>query len=184
VINEPPTQLPALHATVLRSDGTSNDDVFILDEPDNPLILAAQTRPFGTAQTFKICWKSDSNPVPIEQQLQKEGRAKIYGIYFDFGSNRLRAQSEPVLQEIAQAMKAHPDWKVRIEGHTDNIGGDTYNQNLSSNRAEAVKKAPTAEYSITESRLTPQGFGDTRPVTSNDTLEVRAFHRRVEFVRN
>lgn len=184
MINEQPTQLPALHATVLRSDGTSDGDVFILDEPDNPLILAGQTEPFGTAQTVKISWKSDSNANPIEQQLQKEGRAKIYGIYFDFGSNQLRAGSEPVLQEIAQAMKAHPDWKVRIEGHTDNIGSDDYNQNLSSNRAEAVKKALTAEYSITESRLAPQGFSDTRPAASNDTLEGRALNRRVEFVRN
>jgi len=184
LINEQPTQLPALHATVLRSDGTSDGDVYILDEPDNPLILAGQTKPFGTAQTVKISWKSDTNLNPIEQQLQKEGRAKIYGIYFDFGSNQLRAESDAVLNEIAEALRDHPEWKLNIEGHTDNIGGDAYNQNLSTSRALAVKKALTAGYTIGESRLTTQGFGDTRPAASNDTLEGRALNRRVELVRN
>jgi outer membrane protein OmpA-like peptidoglycan-associated protein len=116
--------------------------------------------------------------------LEKEGRAKIYGIYFDFGSNQLRAESQPVLDEIAQVLKAYPDWKLRIEGHTDNIGGDGYNQNLSSNRAAAAKKAVTEGDSIGESRLTTQGFGDTHPAASNDTLEGRALNRRVELVRN
>jgi outer membrane protein OmpA-like peptidoglycan-associated protein len=185
LVNDQPTQLPALHVTVLQSDGTNDGDVYVLDDSDNPLILAGQTKPFGTAQTVKISWNSDKPSAnPIEQQLQKEGRAKIYGIYFDFGSNQLRPESEAVLNEIAQALRAHPDWKLNIEGHTDNIGGAAYNQNLSNTRAEAVKKALMSGYRIDAGRLTPQGFGDTRPAATNDTLEGRALNRRVELVRN
>lgn len=185
LVNNQPVELPAVHAICLRSDGTNDGDMYILDDANNPLILAGQTKPNGTAQTVKIYWDSDApQSNPIEDQLRKEGRAKIYGIYFDFGSNQLRAESEPVLKEIAQAMKAHPDWNLRIEGHTDNIGGDAYNRNLSSNRAEAVKKALTSGYSIGESRLTTEGFGDTRPAAGNDTLEGRALNRRVELVRD
>jgi outer membrane protein OmpA-like peptidoglycan-associated protein len=185
LVNNQQVELPALHVICLRSDGSNDGDAYIFDDPSNPLILAGQTKPNGTAQMVKIYWNSDApKSNPIEEQLQKEGRAKIYGIYFDFGSNQIRAESEPVLEEIAQAMRAHPDWKLRIEGHTDNIGGDAYNQNLSSSRADAVKKALTAGYTIGEGRLTTQGLGDTHPAASNDTLEGRALNRRVELVRN
>ena len=184
VVNEQPTELPAVHITGTMPDGASYGDAFVLDDADDPLILAAQTKINGTGQITKIYWNSDKPSNPIEQQLQKEGRAKVYGIYFDFGSDQLRAESEPVLAEIAQALRAHPDWKLRIEGHTDSIGGDAYNQNLSSTRAEAVKRALTSGKGIDGNRLSTQGFGDTRPAASNDTLEGRALNRRVELVRN
>ena len=184
LVNDQQVQLPALHVNVLGSDGTNYGDVYALDDPDNPLVLAAQTKINGTGQVIKIYWNSNA-PNPIEQQLQKEGRAKTYGIYFDFGSSQLRPESAPVLAEITATLKAHPDWKLRIEGHTDNIGGDAYNQNLSSTRADAVKQALTGRpYGISGDRLTTVGFGDTRPAASNDTLEGRALNRRVELVRN
>jgi outer membrane protein OmpA-like peptidoglycan-associated protein len=88
-----------------------------------------------------------------------------------------------VLQEIAQALKHNPDWKLTVEGHTDNIGGDAYNLNLSKRRALAVKEALVAQYNIAPDRLANDGFGASRPVESNDTLEGRARNRRVELVR-
>jgi outer membrane protein OmpA-like peptidoglycan-associated protein len=88
-----------------------------------------------------------------------------------------------VLREIANALDHNPTWKLRVEGHTDNIGGDDYNMDLSQRRAEAVKQALVTHYHIVAGRLTPQGFGATRPKESNDTLAGRARNRRVELVR-
>ena len=119
----------------------------------------------------------------IEQELKQEGKAEVYGIYFDFASDQIKPESEPVLQEIADALRHNPGWKLRVEGHTDNIGGDDYNMDLSQRRAQAVKQALVTRYHIAEDRLAPQGFGATRPKEPNDTLAGRARNRRVELVR-
>lgn len=119
----------------------------------------------------------------IEQQLQRNEPVEIYGIYFDFGSDKIKPESEPVLQEIAQVMQRNPAWKLRVEGHTDNIGGDAYNMDLSQRRAAAVKQALVTRYGIAPERLDPAGFGATRPKESNDTLQGRARNRRVELAR-
>jgi OOP family OmpA-OmpF porin len=70
-----------------------------------------------------------------------------------------------------------------VDGHTDNIGGDTFNLDLSQRRAAAVKQALATRYHIGPDRLSTAGFGATRPVESNDTMEGRARNRRVELVR-
>ncbi|HEX4179012.1 MAG TPA: OmpA family protein, partial [Rhizomicrobium sp.] len=70
-----------------------------------------------------------------------------------------------------------------VEGHTDNIGGDTYNLDLSKRRAAAVKNALVTRYHITADRLSTNGYGSSRPVETNDTLEGRARNRRVELTR-
>lgn len=119
----------------------------------------------------------------MEQKLQTEKRVKVYGIYFDFGSDLMKPQSEPVLEEIAHVMRDSPDWKLDVEGHTDNVGGDSYNLDLSNRRAAAVKKALVNRYHVDPEHLSPAGFGASRPVATNDTVEGRALNRRVELVR-
>lgn len=88
-----------------------------------------------------------------------------------------------MLQAIAQVLRRNPSWRLNVEGHTDNIGGDAYNQALSERRAAAVKRALLQRYQISPDRLTTVGYGATRPKDSNDTLEGRARNRRVELVR-
>jgi outer membrane protein OmpA-like peptidoglycan-associated protein len=119
----------------------------------------------------------------LEKQLIKDKRAVTYGIYFDFNRDTLKPESEPVLKEIAQAMTDNPDWNLTVEGHTDNIGGDSYNLELSRRRAASVKQALVSHYTIAPERLLTGGFGASRPVETNDTLEGRARNRRVELVR-
>lgn len=80
-------------------------------------------------------------------------------------------------------MKAHPDLRLLIEGHTDSVGNAASNQTLSEKRAAAVKAFLEKEYGIAGDRLEAQGFGDTRPVASNDTPEGRQSNRRVELVK-
>ena len=119
----------------------------------------------------------------IEQSLNDTGHADVYGIYFSFGSDKIRDESELVLKEIADMLGRHPAWKLAVDGHTDNIGGNAYNQDLSNRRAAAVVKALSDRYHIAPGRLTPAGFGASRPKATNDTLEGRALNRRVELIK-
>jgi outer membrane protein OmpA-like peptidoglycan-associated protein len=80
-------------------------------------------------------------------------------------------------------MTDNPDWKLTVEGHTDNIGGDPYNLDLSKRRAAAVKEALVTRFHIAPDRLANDGYGASRPVETNDTLEGRARNRRVELTR-
>src|SRR4051812_21863403 len=70
----------------------------------------------------------------IEKALQTSGKIDIYGIYFDFDSDRIKPESEPVLREIAKVMTDNPTWTLSVAGHTDNVGGDPYNLDLSKRR--------------------------------------------------
>jgi outer membrane protein OmpA-like peptidoglycan-associated protein len=119
----------------------------------------------------------------IKQSLEQTGRVEIYGIYFEFDEAKIHEESEPVLKAIAYVLTQNPDWKVSIEGHTDNIGTDVYNLDLSKRRAAAVKQALVERYHLAANRLTTTGFGASRPKESNATLAGRARNRRVEIVR-
>jgi OOP family OmpA-OmpF porin len=77
-------------------------------------------------------------------------------------------------------MKKYPDLKIVIEGHTDNVGGEKYNLNLSQKRAEAIKSVMVTKFNIEPSRLMTKGFGYSKPIASNSTKEGRQKNRRVE----
>ena len=120
----------------------------------------------------------------LYDELSASGRVATQGIYFDTGSDRIRPESSPTLKEIAQMLSEHPDLKLTIEGHTDNVGAAATNQTLSEHRAEAVKQALITVYKVDSARLTASGFGSTKPATSNDTPEGRQANRRVELVKS
>ena len=119
----------------------------------------------------------------MEATLAKENRVEIFDIFFSFNSDEIRKESEPRLNDIAAVLKRHPDWKLKVEGHTDSLAADDYNLKLSQRRAAAVKNALVTRYAIDAARLIPEGFGETKPRASNDTMAGRARNRRVELVR-
>jgi len=120
----------------------------------------------------------------LEGRLRDNETVDVYGIYFDFNSDRIRKESEPVLQEIGDIMRRHPGWGLNINGHTDNIGGDgAANLDLSRRRSEAVKKALMTRFSIAADRFSSSGSGASSPKDTNDTPEGRARNRRVELSR-
>jgi outer membrane protein OmpA-like peptidoglycan-associated protein len=80
-------------------------------------------------------------------------------------------------------LKAHPQWKLRIDGHTDGIGNDAANLDLSKRRSAAVKAALVTRYGIEGGRLSTGGYGESRPQATNETPEGRARNRRVELRR-
>lgn len=114
--------------------------------------------------------------------LKKSGRIAVYGITFDTGKALLQPASEKVLEEVRKLLDEHADLKLRIEGHTDNVGSAASNQTLSMARAAAVKTW-LVEQGIEDGRLNSAGFGDTKPVAPNDSEDGRAKNRRVELVK-
>jgi outer membrane protein OmpA-like peptidoglycan-associated protein len=199
LVNDQPVQLPAIHARGQLGD--KDAEFWFLDDPDNPLSLkwaigteklqviklafpaeAAATASSGGAAAAPAA-SAPAAASRIERDLEERGRSVVYGIYFDFASDRIKPESEPVLKEIAEVMTKFPTWTLTVEGHTDSVGATADNQSLSERRAAAVRQALGDRYQIAASRLVPAGFGESRPKATNDTLEGRAQNRRVELAR-
>ena len=115
--------------------------------------------------------------------LATSGRVATHGILFATGSATIAPESTPTLKEIGEMLKAHPELKLVIEGHTDNVGNAAANQTLSEQRAAAVKQYLVSTYGIPAARLQAKGYGASKPVASNDTPEGRQQNRRVELVK-
>ena len=181
IVNDRPTLLPGVQAR--GRFGDEEAEFVFLDDPANPIAL--RWRMGGEAlQVVKISFPSEAPAAQaITASLRNEGRAEVHGIYFDFGSATLRPESEAALRQIADALAADREWKIRLEGHTDSIGTPQANQALSEARAAAVKEALVSRFSIAADRLTTSGYGATKPKAPNDTLVGRARNRRVELVR-
>lgn len=191
MLNDEPVTLPVLHASCPFADGRSGH-LYLLDEPDNPMKMWGNMGVLPeTLQVVQIelppplaVSAGQPAPTPMEQALAQRKPVEVYGIYFDFNSDVIKPQSERVLQQIAAILQKNPDWKLSVGGHTDNVGGDAFNLDLSKRRAAAVKNALVTRYKITPGRLDTSGYGASRPVAANDTIEGRARNRRVELERD
>ena len=117
------------------------------------------------------------------EELKNTGRVAVYGITFDTGKATLRPESEKVLAEVARLLEDHKELKLRIEGHTDNVGSSAANKKLSEQRAAAVKRWLEQKSGVAANRLTAAGYGDSKPVADNSDEEGRAKNRRVELAR-
>src|SRR5712691_4893005 len=104
-------------------------------------------------------------------------------VLFDTGSYTLKPGAREKLAKISGIVLAHPGLSLQIEGHTDSVGGDDFNQQLSERRADSVRDF-LAEQGVPASSITARGFGKMQPVASNDTAEGRQRNRRVELVVN
>ncbi len=111
-----------------------------------------------------------------------ESKIVTHGINFDVDKATIKPESMGTLNMIVQVMKDNPDIKFEVDGHTDNSGSADHNLTLSQQRADAVK-AQLISLGIDASRLTSKGFGDTKPISDNTSLEGKANNRRVEFVK-
>jgi outer membrane protein OmpA-like peptidoglycan-associated protein len=105
----------------------------------------------------------------------------VSDVLFDTGSATLKPGAREKLARVAGILAAHPDLKIEIEGHTDSVGGDDYNQRLSERRAESVRSY-LVQQKIPSTAVDAEGFGESRPVASNTTSAGRQQNRRVELV--
>ena len=102
-------------------------------------------------------------------------------VLFDTGKYSLRPLAREKLSKVAGIVAGHPGLKLDVEGHTDSVGGDEYNQQLSEHRGAAVRDY-LMQQGMAVSSVTTKGFGKTQPVASNDTAQGRQENRRVEIV--
>lgn len=101
-------------------------------------------------------------------------------VQFDTGRSTLRSESFDVLRQIADIMRRYPDYILTINGHTDNTGKTTSNQQLSERRAKACYQY-LGTLGIDQGRMSYVGYGESRPIANNNTLRGRTLNRRVEF---
>jgi len=104
-----------------------------------------------------------------------------YPIQFDFNSSIVREESMIRIDELAELMQRYPKLRLEIQGHTDNIGGEEFNQRLSDARAKSVMQE-MIKRGIEEKRLRARGFGMSQPVAPNDSERNRALNRRTQFI--
>jgi len=102
-------------------------------------------------------------------------------IHFEFNRAKIRPESFPILNDVAEVLKENRQLNILIEGHTDAVGSVEYNQKLSERRADSVKAYLTSK-GVAGSRLATKGRGKLAPIASNDTAVGRALNRRVEFL--
>ena len=105
----------------------------------------------------------------------------LRGVNFDFDKAVIRPDAMPILDEAANTLKEYGDVSVSVDGYTDSIGSDAYNERLSVRRATAVKQYLERQ-GVAASRMSVRGFGMSNPVASNATPEGRAQNRRVELI--
>jgi OOP family OmpA-OmpF porin len=118
----------------------------------------------------------------VSQVIMSTGKYVSHGIQFDVNSDQLRPESMNIIKEVAGALQKQAALKLRIEGHTDSTGDAAKNLDLSKRRAASVKAA-LVKLGISADRLATEGFGQSKPISPNDTPQGRAENRRVEFVK-
>jgi OOP family OmpA-OmpF porin len=122
---------------------------------------------------------ADTGAVDLGASLAKACHVALYGVLFDFNKSTLQPSSDAALQPAANIMASDKTLKLEVQGHTDNVGNDSYNQTLSEARAKAVVVWLT-QHGVAADRLTAKGYGKTKPIADNGSDDGRAKNRRVE----
>jgi OOP family OmpA-OmpF porin len=146
-------------------------------------LLAASAE--GFLSTTDSAWFNAEDLSPLTKDLYLQPieiglTIRLKNIYFDFNKTTLKSESFVELNKVVNFLDQNPTVEIEMAGHTDSKGTDEYNINLSQGRSQAV-----VDYLVTQGieagRLVPKGYGEGKPIDTNDTEEGRANNRRVEF---
>ena len=133
----------------------------------------------------KDCTNITQETETVEPPAQVEVNTPItLDVLFDFDSAKIKPTYQQRLREVAQFLSANANTKAILEGHTDSTGPASYNLTLSQARAEAVKKELVNKHGIDPNRLTTQGYGESKPIDNNSTVQGRQNNRRVLAIIN
>ncbi len=161
-------------------DRDSFEDEDGCPDPDNDQDGVEDARDQCPNEAETMNGKDDEDGCPDLVRIVNDQIKILQKVYFATGKAKILGKSNELLNEVSSVIQAKPDIRVRVEGHTDNVGNDKKNMKLSQDRADAVKGYLVAA-GIDESRLVAEGKGETTPIADNMTKEGRAENRRVEF---
>ncbi len=169
-------------ATAAYSDPSTGEFLVCLPTGrDYALNATAEGYLFFSAN-YSVAASKDGVPPVLEARLSpltSGSTLTLRNIFFNTASAELLPASNTELDKLLRLMKANPSIRIEVAGHTDNVGADADNQRLSEQRAAAVARFLTG-YGIDAARVTSVGYGESRPVATNDSEEGRALNRRTE----
>lgn len=173
-------------------DGIFDPDDKCVDEPgvpeydgcpipdtDGDGILDPDDKCVNEPETFNQYEDEDGCPDKVPEKV-KQFTGVIEGIYFDTAKATIKKKSRDKLDKAVEVLKEFPKTRIEISGHTDDVGNDDYNMNLSAERAKSVKQY-MVDHGIDASRIETRGAGELEPRESNKTKKGRAKNRRIEF---
>ena len=162
------------------------DDARVINIPNvdfNPVgFTVGFHNPSGNINGYIKNIRIAKGAVPLYSKILTDGKFVTTGIKFDVNQATIKPESMGTINYVVKMMNDHPELNFCVEGHTDSDGADAANKTLSEKRAAAVRNE-LINQGISASRLTSKGWGESKPVTSNDTPEGKAQNRRVEFVK-
>lgn len=168
---------PGIEQDVVQTDAETG--TYRIELP--PGTYTVKIKSEGYVAEGAVVTLSAKQTVEREFKLFKKGeRIILHGIKFATNSAEVKPVSYPILDESVALLKEHSTIKVEVAGHTDAVGSDVYNLNLSNRRAESVRDYLIL-HGIEAERLIARGYGENQPIASNDTEEGRAQNRRIEF---
>lgn len=163
------------------------DDTRLLNIPHyegNPTGITIQGERYATSDYNKYIKniRLAKGGVKYYDRLMQDGKIVTNGIKFDVNKASLKPESMGVFNKIYKLMQKQADLKFSVEGHTDSDGGESANQTLSEKRAKAVVDK-LVSMGIASSRFTSKGWGESKPISDNNSDEGKAKNRRVEFIK-
>src|SRR5215471_4440100 len=175
----------SLEGATLRPDTEENERLYGKDVSNRQILL-------GQAERSKAGWplvaaldrySKVSGDKASSGSRRNSGRVTMAELHFSSGQSEIAPELEGLLAGTKKALEENPEWKVRVEGYTDNEGSRASNQELSTRRAESVTNW-LAEHGIDRDRLTAKGYGEAHPTADNATEDGRGKNRRVDLVRS
>jgi len=185
----PPPPPPPAPEPVVEPDTDGDGVIDKLDQcPDTPAGVQVDEVgcPLDTDKDGVYDYLDKCPDTPIELKVDKDGcpmKVTInLNVLFDFDKADVKPKYHSEIKRVADYMNAYPWEKATLEGHTDSKGTDAYNEKLSQRRVDAIKKYLVEKFGISADRLKAVGYGESKPIATNDTDEGRQLNRRVQAV--
>ena len=169
--------------SVLNSDSVNGQYLIVIPGKSEYALHVAQPGYLFYSLHFNYEEKDQDQPLTIDIALQpivKNAMTVLNNIFFDFNQSEIKPRSFSELDEVVKFLNENPKVKVEISGHTDNVGDENYNRQLSLKRAQSVVNYFSMK-GIAITRLTQVGFGSKKPIVPNDSEDNRQINRRIEF---
>ncbi|EPG74061.1 OmpA family protein [Leptospira fainei serovar Hurstbridge str. BUT 6] len=169
---------------VAKSDPKTGTFSLVLPYGEKYGFFAKKEGFLTVSRNLNLGISSDQEKVDVEFVLPSIAigrQIQLNNLFFETKKFEISKESEPELNRLAELLKSNSNLKILVEGHTDNVGKKSDNQILSENRANAISEYLKVKHGINQDRVQTKGYGDSQPISSNETPEGRQKNRRVVF---